>query len=165
MASTFASQAKQVLEQQIALAQSLLNIMRREYDTLRQSGPTELQEFTDNKNKLVAELELVNLSWQTLLKSANVEFTQDGIRKALDKADNDPAKNLSVLWDTLANTAKECQKQNAINGAVITLRSQVTDQALAILRGQSLAETTYDPSGKQQYGSGSNTGGHTIAKA
>jgi flagellar biosynthesis/type III secretory pathway chaperone len=122
----------------------------------------EVQKVSDRKQNLVNDLEVLNQSWQDFLRAQKAEFTLEGIRKAILALEQAEPQGLPALWEKLGELSQTCQRQNTINGAVVILRQQVTNQALDILRGQSMGGSTYDNKGGKKPSGGV---GHTIAKA
>ncbi|MDH5545551.1 MAG: flagellar protein FlgN [Gammaproteobacteria bacterium] len=161
--SAAAQSAKQLLDEQINILTQLSQLLRVEYDLLSTQKPDDLQSYGEQKQNMVNDLEVLNRSWQDFLRAQGCEFTLEGIRKCLVQMDTGATLGLESLWKTLSTLSKDCQQQNMINGAVIALRQQVTQQAMDILRGQSMGGSLYDNKGGHKPGDGSS--GHTIAKA
>ena len=104
----------------------------------------------------------INQNWLSLLENAGVELSVERITRFLVDYDKKHDTRLHSYWGTLQQQAKDCQRKNTINGSIIALRQQATQQTLAILRGQSLDDKLYDPYGNK---SSTNVSRHTLAKA
>lgn len=164
MTTSSSQQAKQLLTEQIDILTDLNELLRLEYDIMNTQNTDEVQKLGDKKQNYVNDLEALNQTWQDFLRSQKAEFTLDGIRNAILKLEKAEKQGLPVLWEKLGDLSQACQKQNTINGAVVILRQQVTQQALDILRGQTMGgNSTYDNKGEQK-SSGGNVG-QPIAKA
>lgn len=162
MNSNVAAKAKQLMDDQIDLISQLQQLLTEEYATLNHVPVDELERLAGEKQSLVSQLEQINHNWQDMLHALSTEFTLEGIPKKLKEIDSGNAFGLLDRWKKLGELSHEVQKQNRVNSAVVTLRQQVTEQAMNILRGQSVGGTTYGKEGKER---SLNTGGHTIAKA
>lgn len=161
--TTMSQHARQLLSDQVEILTRLNETLRIEYDIMNTQKTDEVQKISEQKQNLVNDLEALNQNWQDFLRSQKAEFTLKGIRTAILKLEKAEPQKLPMLWEQLGDLSQTCQHQNTINGAVVTLRQQVTQQALEILRGQTMGNgDTYDNKGGQQSSSGL---GHTIAKA
>lgn len=161
--TTMSQHARQLLSDQVEILTRLNETLRIEYDIMNTQKTDEVQKISEQKQNLVNDLEALNQNWQDFLRSQKAEFTLQGIRTAILKLEKAEPQKLPMLWEQLGDLSQACQHQNTINGAVVTLRQQVTQQALEILRGQTMGGgNTYDSKGGQQSSGGP---GHTIAKA
>ena len=156
----FAPHAYQLLTDQLKETQTLLDLLNQEYDVLKQRQTDNLEAISQQKQLAIDALEQLNQQWQTVLRDNNIKIDITLITQALRHADDQSAQGLLPLWESLGKLAKECQRQNQINGAVLLLRQQVTQQTLNLLRGQS-NEGTYDTKGQRKPGGE----GHSLAKA
>lgn len=155
--------ARQLLQEQVDALTQLNELLRVEYDVLNTQRSEEVHTLSEKKQNLLLDLEVLNRSWQDFLRGQGAEFTLEGIAKTMETLEKMDSQQLPSLWQQLGELSRTCQQQNTINGAVVTLRQQVTKQALEILRGQSMGGgDVYDNKGGQKSAGGL---GHTIAKA
>jgi len=158
--SQFAQQAEQLITAQKDQTEQLLNLLKQEYDLLKNRQVDTLEALSADKQVIVNTLEQMNQTWQSTLREHNIKIDLAEITKALQNADNNASQGLFQSWQTLSELAKACQRQNQINGAVLVLRQQVTQQTIDLLRGQT-NEGTYDTNGQRKPGGE----GHSLAKA
>lgn len=161
MAIDFAKDSQELLSKQVSVTDQLVQLLKQEYNILKSIEVGELVELAQHKTTLVNELESLNQDWQQLLRHARVPIDLDSISNSLEKVD--PRNELGLLdqWSALADLARECQKQNTINGSVILLRQQAATYSLDILTGQNSANETYGPKGTSHQ---SGKGGHSLGK-
>jgi len=150
------------LEKQQTLTKQLLNLLKLEYKTLNTNYVDPLDEIINDKQPLIIELDALNQHWLSLIATESVETSPKGIEGFLKHYDQINNTTLLHQWLSLQNMAKDCQKTNTINGTIIALRYQSTQQTLSILRGQAPGDSTYDPHGNNTTGY---SGGKAIAKA
>ncbi len=163
MEAPFIKTAKKLLDEQVASAIRINELLTIEHDLLSARDTDKLAATVHEKKLHVEHLEKLNQSWLQTLQLVNTTLTLKGIETTLKNADPQGEHGLLTQWKELRQHAKECQQLNLINGATITLRQQVTGQVLSMLRGQSLKLETYGPKGSA-YTSGPTTGGQ-IAEA
>lgn len=162
MNANIALKAKQLLEDQIDLVDQLTKLLGEEYQILNQANPDGLENLAGEKYNIVTQLEHLNRNWQDLLHALNTEFTLDGISRKMNELDSGKKFELVSLWEKLGELSRGVQQQNIVNGAVVTMRHQVTEQAMKILRGQTMGGSTYGRGGREV---NLDVGGNTIAKA
>lgn len=158
--SDFAQRAQQAITAQLQQTTQLLELLKQEFEMLKDRKADKLEELSVQKQAVVDTLEQLNQDWQTTLRTENIKIGIAEITQALESAD--PAASLGLVqsWQSLSEQAKACHRQNQINGTVLVLRHQATQQTIDLLRGQQ-DDATYDPQGKRKPGGE----GHTIAKA
>ena len=161
-ASPFHKLALDSLEKQQALTKQLLNLLKQEYKTLNTNYVDPLDEIIRDKQPLIVELNALNQHWLSLIAAESVETSPEGIEKFLKSYDKANSTALLNQWLDLQTMAKDCQKTNTVNGTIIALRYQSTQQTLSILKGQMPGDSTYDPQGNNSAGY---SGGNAIAKA
>ena len=155
-------QIKGLLEAQVDAATALTLQLRIEYDLLKANKLTSpsLEEVAAQKQDQVDRLEQANRQWQDVLNQAGVPITLDDIHAFLSQKDAEDQLGLETTFEKLSELSREIQKQNIVNGTVLNLRYQATEQLLSIMTGKE-KEVVYGPEGKQTSGGG----GNTIAEA
>ena len=154
--------AKDSLEKQLEATKKLLNLLKQEYKVYHTNSVEPLDNIISGKQPLIVELDLLNQHWLTLVAAESIETNPEAISTFLKKCDEKNNTSISVQWVDLQNMAKDCQKINTINGTIIALRFQSTQQTLSILKGQVPGDAVYDPQGNNTSGY---TGGNALAKA
>jgi len=158
----FASTAKSLLSQQIELSTSLNETLTSEYDCLNSRNIDALEQLANDKQPLIIELDSINKQWLALLETQIQDISIEKIKNLLIQLDNEFKLDVLKLWESLQSLAKQCQRQNSINGTIITLSYQNSLQTLSILRGQQPGDNIYNPSGNQVT---TYSAGHSFAKA
>ena len=154
--------AKDSLEQQLVATKQLLNLLKQEYKIYHTNSVEPLDDIISDKKPLIVELDGLHKHWLALITAESVKADPDEITAFLKSCDEENNTSLSVQWLDLQNMARDCQKINTINGTIIALRYQSTQQTLAILRGQVPGDSVYDPQGNNTTGF---SGGNALAKA
>ena len=154
--------AQDLLVKQVILTEQMLALLKQEYEALCTNFVEPLNTINNDKQPLIIELNSINQQWVAVLETASVILSPKGIASYLEDYDTVNKTRLSELWLNLQNLAKDCQKANAVNGTVITLRNKASQQTMAILRGQVPGNVVYDPSGNNTSGY---IGGSSLAKA
>jgi len=159
---SFQEQLTRILNAQVQLSAELLSLLKQEYEVLSSTNLDNLENLASQKKPIVVDLDNLGRAWEILLKNKGVELSADGIGRFLNEFDNVNNTQLQAAWISLQEKAKECQKKNIVNGSVISMRHQTTQQTLSLLRGQRPEERLYN-----HYGAESNTlsNGKSLAKA
>lgn len=159
---SFQEQLTRILDAQIRLSGELLSLLKQEYEVLNGTNVESLTELANQKKPIVVDMENLSRAWEVLLKNKGVELSAKGIERFLQEFDAVNNTQLQTAWSSLQDKARECQKKNIVNGSVIAMRNQTTQQAIAVLRGRKPEERLYN-----HYGAESSTyaGGNSLAKA
>lgn len=161
METSFAQSAQRLLGEQVTLTDKLVHLLQDEYEVLKHRDAGNLDDITQQKQQLVEMLEIANHQWQDALHKSHIKITLAEISEGLRQCDPENKYDLLSAWEQLAQLAKECQRQNMVNGAILVLRQQATQQTLDILRGKLPGEDTYGPAGHTKNGGDSKS----LAKA
>jgi flagellar biosynthesis/type III secretory pathway chaperone len=153
---------QELLQAQVNASTALLETLQQEYAVLKERNTDELIKLADVKQKHVDELDALNGKWLDMLHDANVKISISAIHDKMQELDPDNKRGLVELWEVLSQTARECHRQNTINGTTMIIRQQATQATIEILRGQMPGESLYGPQGQKE---SSATDGKSIAKA
>ncbi len=159
---SFHELANALLEKQLMLSEKLITLLKRESDVLNLRNVESLEELASEKQPIVLDIDTLNQHWLSLLELEGATLDANGISRFLKEYDNQKMTSISTLWEKLLTMAKECQRLNAINGATLSLRNQVTQQIMSILRGHIPGDSLYDLQGSEKP---NYAGGRSIAKA
>jgi flagella synthesis protein FlgN len=147
-------------------AQALRDLMTREQDGLTRlhqlleaehaaiagRDTTALDQLTAEKLTLLAELEGFAKERQAVLQQAGLSADRAGFETLLAGFPGDDGRDLSARWETIQAQLDTCQEQNRLNGIVLDASYRATQQALAILLGQTREAETYDARGSVRPG-------------
>lgn len=159
---SFVEQLTRILNAQLRLSDELISLLKQEYEVLNTLHVENLHDLATQKKPVIVDMENLSQAWSILLRNKGVELSQEGIERFLIEFDNVNGTELQRAWNSLLNKAKECQKKNAINGSVIYMRHQTTQQTLAVLRGNKSEGQLYNHFGNE---ASTYVSGKTLAKA
>lgn len=148
-----------LIEDGLELAKSMHGLLGREYEALTDGEPESITAISRKKLEqlqvMERHLEQVNLYLLKLGLTADAR----GVEQAI--AWTGPDINLQSKWDDLRSTEIKLQRQNEINGGIITIGQRRVKQALNILSGKESLTGTYDQDGETQFNPSNNL--HTKA--
>ncbi|MET0066207.1 MAG: flagellar protein FlgN [Candidatus Thiodiazotropha sp.] len=145
----------QILDQEIAQTQSLLILLKREYELLKTPADAEMNSLLEQKRQQLLEVENSVNRHNRLLGEFGLSPNREGTEQLLSQCHAD--SGLIEQWQTFSRLLGECQKQNEINGGAVRLNQHQVSQALDILRGIATSEKTYGPAGETRPNSTSNS--------
>ncbi len=144
-----------ILAQEIEQTQSLLTLLRREYELLSTPADAEMKALLEQKKLQLLQVEKSVSQHNRLLSDNGLSPNREGTEQLLKACE--AAQQLQEQWQTFSSLLSECQKQNEINGGAVRLNQHQVGQALDILRGIAASEKTYGPGGQTRPNSTSNS--------
>jgi len=142
-----------LLNRQIQQITELSVLLQQEYQELRGGQAAKIEQLSLEKSILLNELKSLEQEQQQFLSSILDEHEKPNIAKAIACIAPQHPEALTALNEELTQQAKQCHKQNQINGITISMNQQFTDKALAILHGQdpaALTQLIYGPNGQTE---------------
>lgn len=147
------------LQAELACAQTLLQILEREYKILNYGDAQQIETVTKEKLNRMSRLQQLLVEREQLLSQWKTKGV-DATESIIGNLPND--SEITNNWQQLKDIAERLKQQNEINGVIITFGQRNIHNALDILNGrQQHATSTYNPQGEKQRVYGSNT----LAKA
>lgn len=143
-----------LLEQTNAALGDFLAAIAAERHCLVTGEIDRLPEITEKKSALAARLAAIEAQRDAALAAGGFGVGREGAAawlKAVPAATRPAARE---AWRKCMEQAAEAGRENAINGKLIATRLQQNHQALATLRGETAAATTYGADGQQKATSG-----------
>jgi flagellar biosynthesis/type III secretory pathway chaperone len=139
------------IAREIDASQRLLETLREENAALATRDATRIDDAVCAKRMALAELESLDRERERLMRASG-QVSDDGAMNGHPGQSNAGRRTQLVdNWMRLLELAGECQKQNAVNGALIQSGLRHTRQALSLLKGQSPGETPqYGPAGQAE---------------
>lgn len=138
------------IARELDASQRLLETLREENTALTTRDAARIDQAVGAKSVALAELETLDRERERLMRETGQAQNDQGM--AGQPGQSDPRRRTRLVdnWMRLLELAGECQKQNAINGALIQSGLRHTRQALSLLKGQPPGETTpqYGPAGQ-----------------
>lgn len=135
---------QRLLTEEIALYTRLTELLRNEQQALTQGVADEIVQITAAKGECVNGIQSCENQRQQLLQ-------QTGLDGLLQRQTTDTP--LGQSWQQLTTLASQARELNQLNGRIINMRLQRTQEALAVLRNNDSTTPVYGPDGQAQ-GSG-----------
>lgn len=153
-------QLNDLLHAEYDCAGQLQSVLTAEASALVDRDINALEALVREKNTLLQTLETLELRKKQVLEQAGLSSAPNQIEASID--DCDERGQLKRGWHLLLQRLARCQQQNRANGATLDSSRRYTQQALSILRGQTVPVALYDPRGSN---TSSHDSGRPLAKA
>lgn len=150
------------IEQDIDSCTALLTLLDEERDALKNREIDELERIIRDKAKRLSALENGAKRRSEIVRQLP-EAQQSGAnqqtlwRHLLEQQ----APDVLDEWNKLGELIKQCQRENEINGRLLSRNKQVFSRILSIMRGQTQNENVYTSQGSK----GTGHGGHSLGEA
>lgn len=139
-----------LLQQEIHISQQLLGILQSENLALSSNDHDALRQLIPNKQQAIDTLGSLAQQRQSLLKNAGFSEDKKGMEAFIKQCGHMSSGLLEQYWRQLSTAASGCQRQNEINGIIISASSRYTRNALSLLKGQRPGnELHYGPNGEK----------------
>jgi flagella synthesis protein FlgN len=138
-------------------------ILLVEQEILKNNQADKLQPVVDQKSALAGRLGSILAERERLLTNGGFGTGRPGMDAWIKSIANDTvASSMRSQWQNLLTLAEETRALHDVNGKLIALHLQSTQQALTALLSAAGRPLTYGPDGQQRIGSGS---GRTLGSA
>jgi flagellar biosynthesis/type III secretory pathway chaperone len=141
-------QFAELLEKDILLAGQLATILDQEYQALSQNGLDELELIATHKKQVVEQIEANTQARVQLLLLLKVKNTTQDIEALIASCHQPLRAQLTGNWQKLKQILNGCYQQNQINGRIIHISQQTTQQLLGVLYGKTSQHKIYTPQGQ-----------------
>ena len=121
--------------------ESLIKLLHEEHASLRARDIASLEKCTTQKHKLLLQLETLESKRKQINKQL-LEQSKGGSN------DNPTSRELIDLNNRVQLLLDDCRHQNEINGAVIEISRQFSQQLLGIMFGAPPSESIYNSAGQ-----------------
>jgi flagellar biosynthesis/type III secretory pathway chaperone len=139
-----------LLRLELTQADQLQQILEREFQALGAKDPDLINEISRNKLAQMRQLEQQLQQRGRFLATLGIQPSKEGVDRLIhDLPGGDP---LAGLWRRLLETGTRLQRQNEINGSLVTQAQRHTKRALDILCGRLDLPSTYGPEGEARTG-------------
>lgn len=128
------------------LVEEFIAVLKEEQEALKRGDVSVLAAINARKSSLVAGLNEAEGGRNAILKPAGCSADRAGMRAWLAKNPSDRAAVRE--WGKLMKLAAEAKEINRLNGQLIALRLQATNQALSALARRSQRSALYGPDGQ-----------------
>jgi flagellar biosynthesis/type III secretory pathway chaperone len=133
------------LSVELALAEKLLSILKKEEKSLINNDLSQLEIITSEKTQLISEYLLTREARWKKLSLLDVNLKESEFDKWILSQKNEL---LHDAWSKLNQVLTDSQQINRTNGLIIHQLSSKNQRAIAILLGQSDSEGLYGSSGQ-----------------
>ncbi|MGI9321844.1 MAG: flagella synthesis protein FlgN [Thiogranum sp.] len=144
-AETAQQSLQDVLTREVQCTECLLVCLEAERSALTQRNLQALETTIQDKIQHTRQLEQLDQQRQKLVSELGFATDADGLRLCFDTLPR--ADVLKQLWQQILTNTEACQTGNLTNGGILESGRQHIEQALRILRGQSMTPSLYDPQG------------------
>lgn len=138
---------KEILRQEVDAATALLQTLQDEYAALGGRDSDRVEAIVATKKEHIAALERLSQQQVLTLQHAGYALDSDGLQCYVEHHDRDGRQQLWPLLDRVRGLLTACKEQNELNGRLVVLGRQYTQQALALLRGEEPGAPCYAPKG------------------
>ncbi len=148
-----------LIEEELELASSMHVLLEREYEALTDGNPEEITTISKKKLDRLQGMEQHLQQVNHFLLGLGLTADTRGAEQAI--ARTGPDMQIQAKWDALRSMEIKLQRQNEINGGIITIGQRRVKQALDILSGKENLTGTYSQEGETQFSKSNNL--HTKA--
>ena len=123
-----------ILQQENSCLSQILELLTQESEAILNLETELMGSLLDKKTHLLSKLDQIDKKRQS--------FFEHSSGKTYNKEDfslfikHQPSQTLLSIWQDIKQQLSQCKKQNEINGRVISIRKENTEQILQILSGR-----------------------------
>jgi len=148
-----------LIEEELGLANSMHVLLEREYEALTDGNPEEITTISKKKLQQLQGMEQHLQQVNHFLLELGVTADTVGAEQVISRTG--PDMQIQSKWDALRSMEIKLQRQNEINGGIITIGQRRVKQALDILSGKESLTGTYSQEGETKFSNTNNL--HTKA--
>jgi flagellar biosynthesis protein FlgN len=145
----------QTLVEELAALERFHSLLLQEQEVLTHAHADKLPPLVEQKSALAGRLGQFLAERERSLTASGFPTGREGMDAWL--AVQPEKQRLSEIWARLLHLAEEARRQQALNGKLIAIQLQHTQQALAALMSAGGHPLTYGPDGQQRVGGGGRT--------
>jgi flagella synthesis protein FlgN len=145
--ATLEASLVKTLEHEHRILDQLTGLLQQEHQAILDRDTETLGSIMDKKLPLLSQLEQFDQQRQSIYQSLTQQvYTNELFSQFIS---TQPSETLQSLWQAIKIKLPECKTQNEVNGRMISIRQQNTEQILQILTGRPANKTqTYSHLGK-----------------
>lgn len=147
------SQLPALLTNEVELVVRFIDALKSEQQALRAGKVEALQGVAEEKAQLAEQLNAVGALRNQVLAAAGLPADRPGMRAWLARHPKD--RKTGEAWTQLVKLAGEAKELTRLNGQLLAIHLQATQQALATLTQQAHGSTLYGPNGQTSQFTGS----------
>lgn len=134
------------LNDEIAVARNLVNVLKREQTVLIAADTEALPALTEEKAKLVAQIAVLANTRYQALAAAGFPDEEAGMKAWV--ASPSASADADKCWNELLEAAREAKELNRVNGMLIGKHLARNQATLNVLQGNRQATSLYGPNGQ-----------------
>ena len=136
-----------ILAQEQQYLIQIMELLKVENEAIIQRDTENMGCLLDQKLPLLSKLEQLDNQRQQLFQQiTGISYADKEFSRFIEQH---PSKTIQQLWQAIKIKLPECKKQNELNGRIISIRQNNTDQILQILLGNPVNNAqTYSPLGQ-----------------
>lgn len=143
----------EMLAAEVKLVETFIACLSEEQEALKAGDTDTLTAASGRKSTLAEQLNQLEDERNAFLKAAGLSPDRQGVQNWLGRNRADRAA--LQAWGRLMKLASEARELNNLNGQLIAIRLQATNEALATLTQQAQRSTLYGPDGQTTLRTGS----------
>ena len=132
------------IKDELAVLEQVVATLKREQEVLASARIEQLTDITENKTKLVAELETLSARRSSLMQASNIPDDGSAITSWISL--HEPAT--LPLWQTLIDLARQAAQYNRSNGKLLASREEANRNLMRILLSEQDADSGYSADGR-----------------
>lgn len=138
-----------ILQQENTCLAQVLELLTQESDAILNRDTIAMGSLLDKKTHLLSKLDQLDKQRQSFFEQSSGKIYSKQNFSLFIK--HQPSATLTSIWDEIKLQLSQCKKQNEINGRVISIRKENTEQILQVLLGRPADNPqTYSHLGKNQ---------------
>ena len=138
-------QLEHLLKREAECVEALALTLVQEYETLKRHDADNLDKVVGLKEQQLNEMNTLAAERAALLQQAGFSADKSGFTTALEA---DTTGTLRSLWQNVEEGLEKCQQQNQLNGKLLDVSKQQTQELLSLLLGkESSGSGLYDQRG------------------
>ena len=141
IAANTVNQLEKILQHQFETASQLFTVIKKEHEALKENALENIVSLAEQKSRLTAELDQAYQQQQQLYPATDYTTLNEAFH-------NEP--RISALLAKCRDILKQCETWNQINGRLIMLARQFSQEALAVLTGTTGQAAVYSRNGKTE---------------
>ena len=123
-----------ILEQESHCLDELIELLKVENEAILQRDTELMGKLLDKKLPLLSQLDQLEQQRQSIFSQiSGHSYSHKAFSDYVEQSTSEPTQ---TLWQAIKLKLPECKKQNELNGRIISIRQNNTDQILQILLGR-----------------------------
>lgn len=150
-----------ILQQIKQQLQGLQQALQQEQSALREQNLDPLPQLAQQKEQYTARINQLEAQRGELLQGAGYESDPQQMETFLSRLDRNARRQGQQLWDEIMELASSCERQNKVNGVVVSHQQRRAQTLIAMLRNEAGGSDVYAADGNKE----GHQNGHSLARA